>query len=243
MSDCRNCGNPLSSPFCPECGQKSTKQGLSFKQVFADIMNYMFSVESPLWKTFGTLWTNPGKIGREFISGKRTSYYRPFQYYIFAIVIHLLVGSLFNYDPVDVQMRMTGVPEDAPAQAVRMTEAGHFMARNINYFLPIWALVLGLFDRLFFFKSGYSIAERTAFAFFLIGHFILTITVLVPFTIKFPEADLIKYPVIIGFVGYGLLSFHKREYLWSAVKCLVLIPLSFAIYAAISFSITLIFFI
>ncbi len=100
MESCKNCEQSFEGEFCHACGQKAVRKRLTFKGIIADGLSFMFSIESPLWRTTGLMFANPGKLIRAFISGKRKSYYRPFQVFIVAIVFYFLLRSLFDYDPV-----------------------------------------------------------------------------------------------------------------------------------------------
>lgn len=196
----------------------------------------MFSLESPLLRTFVMLFKNPGRLSREFISGRRKHYYRPLQYFIFVILVYFIVRGLLDYDPVDNMMK---VQRQSPADFQDNTgvRAGHFLSRNVNYFLPIWAAILGAFDWLFFFKSPYNYAERTAHAFYAVSHNIFLGTLVIPLTFINPALDVIKYPLLLIWITYSFTSFHKRNYLWTIVKCLIMALLSFAVYAGMSYTI------
>ncbi len=64
----------------------------------------VFNLEAPLLKTFTGLLTRPGKLISEFIGGKWKSYYEPVPYYILAVALHLLLGYLIGYDPIQAMI-------------------------------------------------------------------------------------------------------------------------------------------
>ena len=234
MKSCFNCGHNTSEHFCPSCGQKRIEKRLSIGDIIRDGLSFMFSLESPLWHTFVMLFKNPGRLSREFIAGKRKYYYKPFQYFIFTVLLYFVVRGLLDFDPVDNAMKMQGQKlENMPDNP--SIRAGHFLSRNVNYFLPVWAVVMAAFDRLFFYKSPYNYAERVTHTFYTVSHSVFFGALLTPLTIISPFMDHLKYPVMVLWIIYSITSFHNRNYVWTIIKALVLAILSFAVYVAITF--------
>ena len=91
---CPNCEKKYNSDFayCPHCGQKNTEPDLKFRHVFQDFLAGMFNVDSKFFQTFKLLLLSPGKLSKEYLSGKRTKYMTPVRIYL--IVSFLYFGLL-----------------------------------------------------------------------------------------------------------------------------------------------------
>ncbi|MEH6406477.1 MAG: DUF3667 domain-containing protein, partial [Leeuwenhoekiella sp.] len=90
---CLNCDQPLdlSDRYCPYCGQINTTKKLSFKDFFEEFFGSIFSYDSKFRRTISALILHPGKITREYISGKRTMYSNPFRFYFTVSIIFFIL--------------------------------------------------------------------------------------------------------------------------------------------------------
>lgn len=97
-SNCLNCGFPFQGQevFCPECGQKNTKNALNFKNFMNEIFKGFTSWDAKFWKTLLPLITKPGKVSKDYIEGKRTKYTNPFRFYLTTSVVFFLLLGLTN---------------------------------------------------------------------------------------------------------------------------------------------------
>jgi len=73
-TNCLNCGTVIHNNYCSRCGQLTDTGRITFKETFANFLRIAFAFEGPLWKTIRLLITNPGKLFREYIGGKRKTY-------------------------------------------------------------------------------------------------------------------------------------------------------------------------
>jgi len=94
--ECNNCQHPLdiSDRFCPNCSQANSNKKLSLKDFFDEFFASLVSYDSRLLKTLSALLTKPGKITRDFLSGKRVSYTNPFRFLLSLSIIYFLLLSL-----------------------------------------------------------------------------------------------------------------------------------------------------
>jgi Protein of unknown function (DUF3667) len=94
---CLNCGNEVTGRFCPACGQENIEP----KQTVWHLITHFFSdithFDGKFFTTVRDLFTRPGFLSREYISGKRVSYLDPIRMYIFTSAIFFLIFfSLFD---------------------------------------------------------------------------------------------------------------------------------------------------
>ncbi len=92
---CLNCEHPLdlSDKFCPNCGQLNSTKKLSFDDFFNEFLGGLFAYDSRLRRTLTALLFHPGKISKDYISGKRAYYANPFRFYLSASIIFFIIWS------------------------------------------------------------------------------------------------------------------------------------------------------
>ncbi|VXB13070.1 DUF3667 domain-containing protein [Maribacter litoralis] len=95
--DCLNCGHPLelSDKYCPNCSQANSTKKLTLLDFFEEFLANYLSYDSKLWRTLAALLLKPGKITKEYISGRRLSYTNPFRFLLSLSIIYFLILS-FN---------------------------------------------------------------------------------------------------------------------------------------------------
>jgi len=102
--ECSNCGHPLdmSDRFCPQCSQINSTKKLTVKDFFDEFFASLISYDSKLLKTLSALLLRPGKITRDYVSGKRVSYTNPFRFLLsLSIIYFLMVNYGGNYSKYD----------------------------------------------------------------------------------------------------------------------------------------------
>jgi hypothetical protein len=192
------------------------------KDQWHDALYYIFSLDSPLWRTFKGLMTNPGKVGREYIAGKRKSYYTPIKYFILATAVYFLLVKLTGFNPVKLQYEAFGAPprEDPISDMIR---------NNVNYFLFLFVIILSFISKLFFHKQEGSFPERIAYSFFVIGHYIFLNIIFVPLCFIHPSFILVKYSTLIYLI-WGIYSFHNGNVIWRLIKSFLTVFLGYLLY-------------
>jgi hypothetical protein len=229
---CKNCGTTTEGNFCPACGQRTSVHKVTFKETFGDLARALSPVNGPLLITARNLIIRPGVILRNYLDGKRRTYYRPVSFFILTTVVYLIIRSVIGYDPFrDTSVVVQGGEVDETL----LTEARSFMLTNINNLLFIFVFTLALFLKLFFYRR-YSLAEFLAVSFYLLGIY----TLLVTFTMF-----LVQYignsmqPLGIGLMWlyflYAMASFFQRPLAWVLMKSLILFILAFMSYAVGAF--------
>lgn len=171
---CLNCGTPLTGEYCSACGQRDIEPGIRFKEVVSDFFSFNFSIEGPIWQTIRLLVVNPGLLFRDFIAGKRKSYYKPIQFFIVTTLVYFVLGKLIHFDP------LAGQFEERPAQMEEfmgtVEQAVRFMVSNLNNFLFLLVLGVALVLKLSH-RKRYSLIEYLTIGFYITGFYILIGTV------------------------------------------------------------------
>ena len=233
---CKNCGTKVSAAYCPECGQRTRIDKVTFAETFHDFVETVFSVDAPLLVTLRMLFTAPGRLFREYLGGKRKTYYRPVAFFILFSVVYLFVRALIDFDPF--QNSTIEVTDETKKQL--LLGARNYMLSHIDKFLFVFAFTLGLFLKLFFYKS-YRLAEYIAIAFYLIGFYTIVTTLNMLF-IQYvtPKFQYLAIVVMHGYFCYAMLSFfrQKKYKVWVFIKSLLLFFVSMMTYAFSAFAIS-----
>ncbi|MEZ4779740.1 MAG: DUF3667 domain-containing protein [Flavobacteriaceae bacterium] len=231
---CNNCGTKVVGNYCHGCGQRALVQEVSFSETFNDLAAGLFSFEAPFWKTLKLLFLNPGKIFRDYLNGKRKTYFKPVSFFILLTAIHLLIRSLLAYDP------MGKVPQRSDVTLSIFREAGQFMVQNINNILFIFVFTLSLFSKLFFYKK-YRWAEYIAQSFYLVGIYIFLGT-LNMFLVVLLDTGLqfLTMLVMLLYYLYAMASFFKENLVLVIIKSFFAYIFGTLLYVALGYGLSLI---
>lgn len=239
---CLNCGKEVSENFCIFCGQKNIEKGIFVRDLWNDFKNSIFGLDSPFWTTFSGLTTKPGKVSLEFINGKRKKYSKPIQYFLIALAFYFLIRSIFKFDPVEYASAQASQNQDRVIMYPRMVKVNHWMSRNVNFILPIWVLILSLADYLFFFKDKFRIAERMSHYFYAVAQYVFFSTLLIPAYTFFNLSYFSSYVILVLYMSFAIVQFHKRVLVWTATKAFIMTLLSFIIYVILAVAVVYSFF-
>lgn len=130
---CPNCGDKFQGRFCSGCGEKRTVgEDYSLRRFLGEAFNILTSVESNLFRSFATLIRRPGQLTVEYFKGRRKSFLKPLQLFVFCNVIFFFAQSSVGFNslttPLYVHLNM--LPHSALAR--RMVD-GELRRRGIAY--------------------------------------------------------------------------------------------------------------
>lgn len=100
--NCLNCGYNVEERFCPNCGQENTQPKQPFHYLFTHFIEDFTHYDGQFWKTMQYLLFRPGKLTKEYLSGKRQWYVAPVKLYIFISFITFFLPSLFSKSQEDI---------------------------------------------------------------------------------------------------------------------------------------------
>lgn len=145
---CLNCGTAIQHNYCQKCGQATSTGLITFKETINNFLSITFALEDPLWKTIRLLITNPGKLFREYISGRRKAYYKPVAFFILLTAIYIILSAFINFDPIE----NTSASEDIEFLSEispKYVETTKLMSENINNILFFLVFSIALVFKLF----------------------------------------------------------------------------------------------
>jgi hypothetical protein len=115
--NCLNCGQKVHTRFCSHCGQENKEPYETFWGLLFHFIEDIFHYDGKLFSTIRVLFTKPGYLSAEYLSGKRTTYLHPIRFYLFTsafffICLFYVIHPLESYfeKPVANSKKELSVP-------------------------------------------------------------------------------------------------------------------------------------
>jgi len=134
---CANCGAPVASKYCGECGQRGVDLAHPFGHFIHDAVEDLAHADSRLWRTLFALVAWPGYLTREYLDGRRARYLPPVRLYLVLSVAFFLVAGLGRPRVEVITMSGTNVhaavlPAAQAGQACGNVEIGYPLSRILD---------------------------------------------------------------------------------------------------------------
>ena len=84
---CRNCGSPLHGPHCYACGQPVKGLVRPLGNLFGDLMDSVFNIDTRVLRTIPPLFAKPGFLTTEYFAGRQVRYVTPVRLFFFLAII------------------------------------------------------------------------------------------------------------------------------------------------------------
>lgn len=130
---CLNCGTSLMGPFCFFCGQPDKNLMRFFPALVREILEDVVDFDSRFMRTLKPLLFHPGKVTRDYLSGRRFRYVPPMRLYIFSSMAFFILAAMLagqnisiNSDEPGVGLKITGssTQEALNQQLLKAVEEG-----------------------------------------------------------------------------------------------------------------------
>lgn len=143
---CLNCNAELKATdhYCPNCGQANNDLNVPLKFIFNDFIHDFINFDSKFFKTFIPLFSKPGFLTKEFISGKRIKYVPPFRLYLICSFLFFAFNS-FDFkeekkstsEPLKLQIDgdSSGLDELKSYSANQILEKSSLEKNKLNLFV------------------------------------------------------------------------------------------------------------
>lgn len=228
MIKCINCGVESEGKYCPNCGQAIEIKRLEVKTIFHDVTHGILHWENSILKTFRYMLINPGKSVKEYISGLRKSYMKPFSYFIFiqtvfVIIFHRLNEKYFAFVNYTIQ--------DEGYNPGQTEQVQHLMSNYLNYFNYFLPVFLALYLYLFFRKkTGINYAESIAASFYWVGTTLVFSIVLM--ILSLIDARIWSAGVFVSsiFLIYSIITFTNLKNFKGFLMSILVVYLSYITY-------------
>src|SRR5258706_5424486 len=103
MPICKNCGHEFDLKFCSNCGQKASVKRIDFKTITNDLPNAILNIDRGFLFNVIELSKRPGYAIKDYLEGKRKSFYHPLSYLFImtaAMLVAMTILKVHYYDPV-----------------------------------------------------------------------------------------------------------------------------------------------
>lgn len=140
--------------FCPKCGQKASTARFRVNDMLISVVTSLLCGDNKLLVTCKGLLTRPGHTVREYLLGKRASYFAPVSLLLFlvaayAIVTYVVADAVSPFDVLRLQLNKDDVTTDSAKQFVVFYQA---LTENRVYF-SLFAVLLNLLPYRFVFRK------------------------------------------------------------------------------------------
>lgn len=151
---CLNCNSVFDGEFCPKCGQKASTSRFVPKEMILSVITSLIGGDNKFFITCRNLLTRPGHMVREYLLGKRASYYAPmslllFLVAVYAIVTYMLDDAVSPFDVLKLQLDKDNVATDSAQKFVLFYQA---ITENRVYF-ALFSVLLSLLPYWFVFRK------------------------------------------------------------------------------------------
>lgn len=214
---CLNCDNIVEDVYCGKCGQSINTTRISFRHIFEELEYGIFHINKGLLYTTKQLFIRPGKTVKEYISGKRMSYSKPFIYLIVIGTIYSIIFHFFHYFPMEEMNRHdTEIFEYIPIY--RWYSSNYSLV--LLFLMPFYAFATYLLFR----KKGYNYIEYLVLFSYINGAKIVLMLLFYPI-IYFSKSNEV-YHVVITLVEiyliWGITQFlHSNSWIKTTLKVIL----------------------
>lgn len=152
---CLNCGNECTDAFCPRCGQKTSTSRFQIAEILVSTFTSIIGGDNKWLTTCTALLTRPGHMAREYILGKRSSYYPPVSLLIslvavYAIVTYAMTDTVSPFDILKSPLSQDSVETDSSQKFVEIYQS---ITNNKVYF-ALFSVALNLLPYRFVFRKS-----------------------------------------------------------------------------------------
>jgi len=238
---CLNCEHPVTQQqkFCSICGQKTTVHRLTLHDVGHDAMHYFTHADKGIFALLWQLITRPGKVAREYVAGKRKTYFPPLNFflivaatYVFMFNVVLPTGKEIII-PQDQQARYENIKDPVKKSQVaaileRRLKSAQFISKYSNFVAMVATPLISFFLWLFYRKGRYNYAEHLVANMYFSGLTVLSHALFFGPLIKLLNLSAGFNMVLLSFflfeIGYRAVSYYyfiNKRTSRSAIKALL----------------------
>lgn len=221
MTNCINCNQEVSTPFCPACGQKNPVKKINMLNMWSDFSARIYGFDGMFPRTLRDLTLRPGQVARDYIQGNRIKYYGPIGYFFLVLTIYMLLGSMLGVDFLDFMMKSNPTNVSEQGEGVQEVTKGLTLwmienFRSVSFCITLFTV---FFTWLLFRKSKYNFVETGALIFFVTGHTMwLSVLMMIVYKITgvaFGSSYLLL--ISITFTIYAFVNFYQHINSWRIV--------------------------
>jgi hypothetical protein len=94
--DCLNCDEPLSGPYCSQCGQRDPQPDPMLRELVQETVTELTSWDGKVLATMKTLMARPGRLTVDFLAGRRARWLSPLRLYLICSIAFFLLSPVLD---------------------------------------------------------------------------------------------------------------------------------------------------
>lgn len=146
---CNNCGTYFIGEYCNTCGQRRNTGRFTFSYVIKNMLGGLTSIDDKFLRNLIELLYRPGYMIFDYIKGKRSHYFKPFQTLFILVAIYIILVkildplSFMNKDKEvtykDIKRDITTISSKAKHQKTKalLTKSSNYLDSAYSTALPI----------------------------------------------------------------------------------------------------------
>lgn len=95
---CKNCKTKFTGNYCPNCSQTYNTPRFTIRNAFQNILSGFFNIDNGFSRNLLELLYRPGYMIRDYLSGKRVHYFKPFQTLFVLAALYIMAVQLIDPD-------------------------------------------------------------------------------------------------------------------------------------------------
>ncbi len=107
---CRNCGAPLTGPWCAQCGQRLRDLDRPFLALLSEFLENVLSFDGRAARTLRLLLFRPGELTCRYLAGQRVRFVPPVRLFVIVLVVFFLALEISDVALVQFRLRPAGAP-------------------------------------------------------------------------------------------------------------------------------------
>ncbi|MEM6792884.1 MAG: DUF3667 domain-containing protein [Acidobacteriota bacterium] len=161
LPTCMNCSSVLYGAYCSQCGQRETET-LTFSRLRASLLRDWRTLDLAWIRTASALTTDPGRMVRHYLRGRRKPYVPPLSYALATTTLLALAVSL-------------GLDLGKTASDLTPWASGDSFSAVVSFLAGIYgglmvALGVAGIQRMLHRKAPYGLLETWVFTLYVFGH-------------------------------------------------------------------------
>lgn len=93
---CKNCKTKYAGNYCPNCSQTYNTPRFTIRNAFQNILSGFFNIDNGFSRNLLELLYRPGYMIRDYLSGKRVHYFKPFQTLFVLAALYIMAVQLID---------------------------------------------------------------------------------------------------------------------------------------------------
>lgn len=237
--NCLNCGNTISpgQKFCPQCGQKADTHRISLHEITHDAVHYFTHADKGIFHLVKELARRPGIVARDYVDGKRKTYFKPLNFLLIVAGIVVFMTSALHKEyprPTGGQSannaRVERPAPPSPAQIEmynRAAKASKFTSKYSNvinlFATPVFAALIWLF----YYRRRYNYIEHLVANMYFVPFIMLAYAFIVVPVHWFSSSYTVFMGVLYAFFAFEIIyrglayyQFMGKKGAWQLLKAM-----------------------